>query len=167
MKITPLDIQQQAFKRSFLGGYDMKEVDDFLSLVKEEMEKLVLENNRLNDELRKKEGTLAQFQDREKVLKDTMMTVQKVTEDLKDTAKKEGNLIISQAEMHAEKMITTAQQRLHEIIDDINELKRQRAMFEATLRSLIDKHFKLLEITGEEEVRNSAIEDKISFLPKT
>jgi cell division initiation protein len=166
MKITPLDIQQQEFRKSFLSGYDKKEVDEFLDLVKEEMERITTENNRLKEEIKRRESDLSELRARERVLKDTMMTAQKITEDIKVNAKKEGELIISQAEIQAEKIVKTAQRRLNEIIDDINELKRQRAMFESTLKSVIDKHNKLLEIASDEEVGEVNIENKISFFPK-
>jgi len=166
MKITPLDIQQQTFRNALLKGYDTKEVDEFLDLVKEELEKLVLENNRLKEDLKRNENRLIEFQAREKILKDTMITAQKITEDIKETAKKDGQLVISQAEIQAEKIIRAAQDRLHEIMDDINEMKRQKVMFETSIRSLVDKHFKLLEIASDDEVKGSGIENKISFLPK-
>ncbi len=165
MKITPLDIQQQAFRQAFFTGYDKKEVDEFLDLIKEEMEKIITENNKLKEELKRKEGDLSELKAREKILKDTMITAQKITEDIKNNAKKEGELIISQSEIQAEKIIKTAQLRLNEIVDDINELKRQRAMFEATLKSVIEKHFKLLEITADDEVSEVSIENKLSFIP--
>jgi len=130
------------------------------------MEKLIVENNSLKDGLRRMESDLAELKGREKILKDTMITAQKITEDIKLNAKKEGELIISQAEMQAEKILKTAQDRLNDIIDDINELKRQRAMFEATLKSLIEKHNKLLEITSDEEVGEVSLEDKLSFFTK-
>ena len=166
MKITPLDIQQQSFKKSFSNGYSRKEVDEFLDLVREEFEKIILENNALKDELRRREGQLQEFQTRERVIRDTMITAQKITEDIKQASKKEGDLVISQAEIQAEKIIMAAQDRLNEVIDDINELKRQRVMFEATIKSIVDKHYKLLEIASEKEKKANAIEDKIAFLPK-
>jgi len=166
MKITPLDIQQQTFRNALLKGYDTKEVDEFLDLVKEELEKLVLENNRLKEDLKRNENRLLEFQAREKVLKDTMITAQKITEDIKETAKKDGQLVISQAEIQSEKIIRAAQDRLSEIMDDINEMKRQKVMFETSIRSLVDKHYKLLEIASDDEVKGMGIENKITFLPK-
>jgi cell division initiation protein len=166
MKVTPLDIQQQHFKKSFIHGYNAKEVDQFLDLVREEFEKIIIENNAVRDELKRREAQILEFQSRERVLKDTMITAQKITEDIKDAAKKEGDLVLAQAEIQAEKIIKAAQDRLNEIIDDINELKRQRVMFETDLKSLVDKHLKLLEITADEETRSNPIEDKIAFLPK-
>ena len=166
MKITPLDIQQQTFKTNLLNGYERKAVDEFLDVVKEEFEKLIIENNHLKDELRLKERDLSELKARERVLKDTMITAQRITEDIKLNAKKEGELIVSQAEIQAEKIIRTAQDRLNEIIDDINELKRQRSMYEATLKSLLDKHHKLLELTSDDEVGDIPLEDKLTVFPK-
>ena len=167
MKITPLDIQQQVFKESFLKGYHKKEVDEFLDVVKDELERLVLENNTLRETLRRKEADLGELMARERVLKDTMITAQKITEDIKVNAKKEAELIITQAEMQSEKITSMAQDRLSEIIDDINELKRQRAMFEANLKSLIERHEKLLNLTSQEEDSRVPLEDKLSIFHKT
>lgn len=50
MKITPIDIRQQQFGRSF-RGLDGREVDSFLNLVSDELETLQRENNRFKEEL--------------------------------------------------------------------------------------------------------------------
>src|SRR5208282_487829 len=95
-----------------------------------------------------------------------MVTAQRVSDDLKGVAKKEADVIISGAELQAEKIVHAAHQRLVQVIEDINELRRQRTQFESHLRAVIDAHHKLLEAFqspggAAEEPR---IEDNISFL---
>ena len=54
IKITPADIIQQQFRVVF-RGFDMSEVDSFLSQVADELEELLSENASLKNELKKKE----------------------------------------------------------------------------------------------------------------
>jgi cell division initiation protein len=150
MKLTPLDIQQQQF-RTALMGFDKKEVDTFLDLLANDVEELVRENNALKDDLRKKETDLDEFRERERTLKETMLTATQITEDIKQNARKEAEIVIAQAEHQAEQIIQNAHTRLVRIMEDMDELRRQKAQFEASLRSMIQTHFKLLDAMGERE----------------
>jgi cell division initiation protein len=69
-------------------------------------------------------------------------------------------------EVVKEKIVHAAHQRLVQVIEDINELRRQRTQFESHLRAVIDAHLKLLQAFespgfSAEEPR---IEDNVSFL---
>lgn len=150
MKLTPLDIQQQQFRTAMMG-FDKREVDTFLDLLANDVEEMVRENNALKDELRKKETDLNEFRERERTLKDTMLTATQITEDIKQNARKEAEIVIAQAEHQGEQIIQNAHTRLVRIMEDIDELRRQKAQFEASLRSLIQAHIKLLDAMGERE----------------
>ena len=145
MKITPLDIEKQEFRQGF-RGYRVAEVDAFLDLVAREYEEISRENIALKDELKQRTAQIGEFRGREEALKDTMVTAQKATSEIKDAARKEADIIISRAEFQAEKIIANAHERMVKILDDINELKRQRAQWVAHLEGLIEAHKKLLEI---------------------
>ena len=150
MKITPLDVRQQQFEKE-LRGLNRKEVENFLDLVASEMEQTIRQSNDLKDELRRQETRLLEFQEREQVLKETLMTAQKMTNDIKSNAERESEMIISRAEIQAEKIISLANQRLAKLIDDINELKRQRARLQSDIRSVVDAHKQLIDSMSEAE----------------
>jgi cell division initiation protein len=150
MKLTPLDIQQQRF-RSVFWGYDPKEVDAFLDVVANELEELIRGNNGLRDELQRREVELQQHRERERNLKETMMTATRITEDIKQNARKEAEIVIAQAENQAEQIIQNAHTRLARVIEELDELKRQKSQFEETLRSVIQTHAKLLDSMTERE----------------
>lgn len=157
MKLTPLDIQQQQF-RSALWGFDQKEVDAFLDLVANSFEDLIRDNNNLRDELRRKEALLEEHRERERTLKETMITATRVSDEIKEGARKEAEIIIGAAEVQAEQIIQNAHTRLVRIMDELNELKRQRAQFEGGLRSMITTHQKLLDAMVEKEPSTSSPE---------
>ena len=150
MKITPIDIRQQQFGRT-LRGLDAREVDSFLNLVSDELETNLKENNRLREELARMNRLTDEYRGREQALKETMITAQKITVDIKETARKEAEVIISRAEIQAEKIIYAANDRLVKIIEDINEIKRQREQMHANLVNVVKAHRRLLLEIDEEK----------------
>jgi cell division initiation protein len=149
MNISPLDIQQQQFKGRIFGGLDPDEVDSFLQQVSQEMEHLVRENNDLKEQNRRALSELEEMNDREKALRETMLAAHRITEDMKSNAKKEATLIITEAELQGEKLLASAEARLVELRAELQELRRQRQQFEASFKSLLDNHSKMLSITDE------------------
>ena len=81
MEITPLDIQQKKFHLTF-RGYDRKEVDEFLDQVRDEMEKLVREVAELAEFRNTYDERMREFKSREETLKNTMVTTQRLAEDI-------------------------------------------------------------------------------------
>jgi cell division initiation protein len=160
MKITPLDITQKQFRRVF-RGFDRQEIEAFLALLASEFEEAVKESMALRDAGRRKDEEIAELRGRERALQETMITAQKACEEIRDAARKEAEITLSEAELQAEKIVQNAHGRFVQIVDDINELKRQRIQFEAGVRSLVESHLRLLEAFKTEPVR-----DEVPFLPK-
>jgi cell division initiation protein len=151
MKITPLDIQQKRFSRA-LRGYDREEVEAFLSLTSSAFEDLVKELHALREELHRRDDQIAAHRDLERTLQETLVTAQRASEDIRESARKEGEIVIGEAELQAEKIVQGARQRFQRIVDDIQEMKRLRIQFEAQVRSLVETHAKLLETFQEADI---------------
>ncbi len=144
MKMTPLDIRQKRFEVNF-RGYSKKEAEAFLELTAGEFEEVVRENISLKEELKRVQARLEQHLDREKALQETMVTAQRISEDVKAQAKKEAEVVVADAELQADKIVASANNRLVELIRELNELKRQKVQFESHLEALVDSHKKLLD----------------------
>ncbi len=144
MKMTPLDVRQKRFELA-LRGYSKKEVEGFLELTAGEFEEVVRENISLKEELKRVQARLEQHLEREKALQETMVTAQRISEDVKAQAKKEAEVTLADAELQADKIVASANNRLVELVKELNEMKRQKVQFESHLESLIDSHKKLLE----------------------
>ena len=157
MKMTPLDIQQQQFKMKF-RGFDVREVDTFLEQMADAFESLQSENSRLNQEIKRLQLEAKGYREREESFKRAMLNSQKVLEQMKENARKSAELVVAEAEVKAEKILSRAQNRLSQLHEDIAELKRQRSQIEVQIRSVIEGHSKLLEI-GKEESRIREEED--------
>jgi cell division initiation protein len=144
MKITPLDITQKSFRRA-LRGYDRQEVEAFLGLVASEVEALSKETQTLREDARRMQEEIFDLRSRERTLQETMVTAQKMCGDIRDAARKEAEITLSEAELQAEKIVQSAHLRYLRIVDDIGDAKRQRAQFEASVRALAEGHLKFLD----------------------
>lgn len=158
MKMTPLDIQQQQFRVRF-RGFDMVEVDNFLDLLANEFEELLKENSQIREEDRRKLERINQLEAGEKELRNTLVSVQRITEEMQNNARKEGELIIEEAKLNARKILEAAQAQALQIEAEINQLKRQRAEFEASLRATVEMHWRLLESTQEDTAESTPAEE--------
>ncbi len=161
MKVTPLDIRQKQFARK-LRGIEPKEVEAFMELLAQELEDLIRENIALKDDLKRKNARIEEYRDREKTLQETMITAQRITDDLKDAAKRSAEVIVSEAELQAEKIVQAAHGRMIQILDEIGELKRQRSQVTSGIYAILDAEMKLLDVFKEEATPRIA--DNVEFL---
>jgi cell division initiation protein len=159
MNITPLDITQKQFKKGF-RGLDAEEVEGFLALVAVEFEGLVKDVMALREDNQRKAEEIADHKSRERALQETLVTAQKASQEIRDAARKEAEITIADAELQAEKIVQGAHSRFLRIVDDINELKRQRVQFEVNVRTLAESHLKLIEA-----FREPSREEAVQYMP--
>lgn len=149
MKISPMDIQQQQFKGKMFGGLDAEDVDAFLQSVAAEMEELIRENGELKERLNRNAAAMAEMEARESQLRETMLAAQRITEEMKANAQKEAHLLVSEAELKGERIVADAENRLVQLNNQIQELKRDKVQFESGFKGMLDTYYKLLDLGNE------------------
>jgi len=159
MRITPLDIEAHNFAVR-LRGFDRDEVKSFLSLISEEYEKVIVENSYLKEELARLNHSLGDFQDREKILKDTLLNVQKLADEMRLEAHREKDVIIKEAELKADQILDQARRRISDLERHISDLRMQRDAFESAVLALIDQHRRMIEMQREQ----GELADRVRFL---
>src|SRR5258705_5534363 len=82
MNVSPLDLRQQRVRKSF-RGFDRVEVTAFLAAVADDYEQALRETDRLRQDLMRMEAVLNQHREHERNLQATMMTAQKLSDDIK------------------------------------------------------------------------------------
>lgn len=162
MRLTPLDVQNHQFRRTW-KGYDPAEVDGFLHILAQDYESLVHELEALRETARGLEARVRELSVNEEVLRQTLVTAQAMTEDLKKTALKESEILIGEAEVRAEKILDAAHRRAAKLAQDIRDLKGVRANLAATIRAAIETHLGLVDSLAEVGDETPA-EDKIAYL---
>ncbi|SEA13191.1 cell division initiation protein [Desulfuromusa kysingii] len=145
MRITPIEIQQHQFKTR-LFGYDSTAVDSFLEMLADELERLHKQNNEIKESLARTQISLEQMRDREKALQETLMTAHQVTDELKTNARKEAEIVVAEAHLEGERVIRAANEHRIQLLNEVQEIRRQKIAFEGGLRALIENHLKLMDL---------------------
>lgn len=159
MKITPLDIQQMQFRTS-LRGYSKAEVDRFLEDLAQTVEGLTRENQALREKLAATEDQLANLKKSESTLSHALVTAQAFTDNLKQAAQRDAELIMKEAELKAAELVREAQAELAGTQREILDLRKQRLMAIERLRSTLRAFERMLEI----EMGDEAHEDQAEKL---
>ena len=154
--LTPLEIQKQTFSRA-LKGYSPDDVRAYLHLVAEEIERLLRENDRLGRDVAVLREDIEDHTNRERILKDTLLSAQKVAEDLIANARKEAELIVKDAELLAERVVGQALQRVADLEKAIADLKMERRAARNKLTTTIDMIQQLIILDAEEEANDQPI----------
>ncbi|HEX2059868.1 MAG TPA: DivIVA domain-containing protein [Thermoanaerobaculia bacterium] len=154
--LTPLEIQKQTFSRA-IKGYSPDEVRAYLHLVAEEIERLVRENDRLSREVAVLREDLEDHSNRERILKDTLLSAQKVAEDLTSNARKEAELIVKDAELLSERLIAQTMQRVGDLERSIQDLKIERRAVRNKLQATLDTVQQMVVLDAEQEANEEPI----------
>lgn len=145
MRITPMDIRQQQFTMKMFRGFDVQEVDTFLEDVAEDYEAVLKENSLLKEQLQVLEERTRGLEDRERVLQETLVSTQRLVDEMKDNARREAALLVREAELTGEKAVEAARAEEATIRAQIQALKRTRRQLGEGLRSTIEMYRRLVE----------------------
>ena len=163
MNVSPLDLRQQRFRKAF-RGFDKVEVTSFLAAVADDYEQALRETDRLRQDLMRMEAVLNEHREHEKNLQATMMTAQKLSDDIRAAADAEAKRIISAAEADGKRLLREAesrsdlllektQARLEDIQREIDGLRLKRKDVETMIESSISALRNTLEFVREQESR--------------
>jgi len=144
MPLTPMDIHNKEFSKSF-RGYDEDEVDQFLDQIVEDFEKLYKENLELKERIGLLKEQMEYYKSMEGTLKETLITAQKTAEDVAASAHKNAELIIKEAEQKAHKIIQDANEQVVKIRVEYEETKKQMQIFKARFKTLLEACLQAME----------------------
>ena len=152
MKVTPLDLRQLRFRKAF-RGYDRAEVLALVTEVADDYEHALKEVDQLRQEVTKMEALLEQHREHEKDLRSTLLTAQKVSDDIRATAEAHARQIIREAEGRSDLLLQKTQARLEDVQREIDGMRMKRREVENSLESSIASLRSTLEFVREQEQR--------------
>ena len=152
MNVSPLDLRQQRFRTTF-RGFDKIEVTAFLAAVAEDYEQALREADRLRQDVARMEPMLIEHREHEQNLKSTLMTAQKLSDDIKAHAELEGARIVREAEGRSDLLLERTQSRLEDIQREIDGMKLKRRDVETSIEATIQALRNTLEYVREQESR--------------
>lgn len=144
MRITPVDIRKQQFTLKLFRGFDVQEVDAFLDDVADDYEKVVKENMLLKEQLNALEERLKGVEEREKLLQETLITTQRVAEEMKENARREAQLLVREAELQGDKLLEEARADEAKLKREIVSLKRLRRQLAEEIKGSVEMYQRLI-----------------------
>ena len=163
MKLEPSQIEKKEFGLS-LRGYNQKEVDQFLIEVGKNYRELIEERRVLLGELEKLKKERELHLSREKRIEEALISAQRSAELINESSQERAKLIVKEAEIKAKEVVKKDEEKLKRLDYEIEKLERQKRLFIAKLKSLIETHSELLnfyEEKPEEEKVEKPIKKKV------
>ncbi len=144
MRVTPLDIIQKQFSVG-RRGYDADEVRAFLDQVRDSLEELLKENQRLRGLVEQREGEIAELRDSESDIKDTLLMARRMAEDLERGARREADVIVGEARLEAERVLMALSEERRELQAELVHLRTARLKWLSDLRTQTEAQLRFLE----------------------
>ncbi len=162
MRITPMDIEQQQFGRSF-RGYNEEEVDNFLDRIAKDYEEVLNENIKNKEEIEKLQARLEEYSRMEETLRSALVNAQQSATNIKESVQREAQAIIESAKIEAEKIKQRAKQEILEINNEIAALKKRKFLILEKLKNTLKLHIRMLE---EEILEEPEEEPGAEYIPE-
>lgn len=144
MKITPLDVRKQEFKK-VMRGYDPIEVDSFKEQLVNEFENLLKEQSEQRTKITELETQLKDFRQMERALQQTLMQAQEATGKSYEAARRDAESIIKSAEVKASQMLSIANVEMGKLNNEIVQLKARKDSFIGRMRVLLSSELDLIK----------------------
>jgi cell division initiation protein len=147
MFLSPPEIQHQKLK-SRLGSYDREEVDELLENVASSYEQVWHERDAARGRIDELEHQLRDYEELERLLRDSLVTGQRAAEEVKSEAAKQAEAMLREAQREAEKILAGAERERDAITTEITRLKRVEDDVKSRCRALLTG---ALEAIGQQE----------------
>lgn len=163
MPLTPLDIHNKVFTRSF-RGYDEDEVNEFLDQVIKDYEMAIRKTKDLESKVEQLEEKIGHFTNIEDTLNKSILVAQETAEEVTSNARKESKLIIKEAEKNADRIINEALNKSRHVYMDVEELKKQGKVFRTRLKMLIEAQLDMVKNNDWEDLFETEVGEELEEL---
>lgn len=163
MPLTPLDIHNKEFTRSF-RGYDVDEVNEFLDQVIKDYESVIRERQELQEKLDEQTDRLGHFTNIEETLNKSILVAQETAEEVKGNAQKESKLIIKEAEKNADRIVNEALTKARHISMEVEELKKQAKVFRNRLKMLVEAQMEMINTQDWDQLFEEDLDEELELI---
>jgi cell division initiation protein len=154
MFLTPPEIQHQTLKEG--RGYDRAEVDKLLEHVTSSYEQVWLERDELRSRLSDLEGEIGTLREQERLLSNTLVTAQRMADELRTDAERVANEMRAEAERETQRIKVEAlsnlgqakaeaERELEDLRSEVERFRSQERELRSNLRAYLEGALRQLE----------------------
>lgn len=156
--ITPLDIQNKEFAK-VVRGYKEEDVDSFLDLLTLDFEKLLDENQRLKDTIRKLNTDLSRYQNSEGAVLNTLEAAKSLMGDISASAERRAEILLKNAELDAQLIQREAKESVERLTEEAVAMRNRLNSFKAKYKGFLEEEQRSLDSLGVELFLNQDSDD--------
>ena len=160
MKLTPMDINNKEFKRA-LRGYCADEVDEFLDQIVENYEELYKENANMKEKITNLNEKVEHYSKIEATIQNTLLLAQNAEEQSKNSAKKEAEMMVKNANETAQKVMDKAHNDVISINDEYERVKQEFIKFRAKYRNFMNTQLETFDDLEKDFIKNYNVSEPI------
>ncbi|MHB0808298.1 MAG: DivIVA domain-containing protein [Facklamia hominis] len=151
MAVTPNDILNKEFSNKF-RGYDPEQVNDFLDIIRVQLEKTLEENKQLAKDLTDANDKINYFNQLQESLNSSIIIAQEAADRLKQNARKEAELILYEAERDADRILRDASDQSSHIFSEVENLREKVSVYRENVRQEMQASLNLLSLNDYDEL---------------
>lgn len=159
MEYMPRDIEMKQFNIVH-KGLNENEVRDYLRELSDELEKLREEKAMLQRIIDDKDENISRFRAVENTIGEALVVAQRAGDEIKASAGMQADVIIKDAQNHADMLVNDAMQKAREIAFQTEDMKRQSKIFRARFQMLVQAQLDLLQNEDWDYLLNYDLETK-------
>jgi cell division initiation protein len=136
MSFTPVEVRHVRLARRPLG-YDRRAADRLLTDIAESFEDVWRERADLRDEIERLESELQRQREIEEALRNTLLSAERIADELRARAHQEADLIVAEARAKAREIAASAEAEQQEVRGEIRRLEALKAEVRREYRSFL------------------------------
>ena len=160
MKLTPMDINNKEFKRA-IRGYSADEVDEFLDAIVENYDELYKENANLKEKITNLNEKVEHYSKIESTIQNTLLLALNAAEQAKNSAKKEAEMMVKNANETAQKVMDKAHNDVISINDEYEKVKQEFIKFRAKYRNFMNTQLETFDDLEKDFIKNYNVSEPV------
>ena len=144
MRVSPLDIRKQVFKK-VMRGADPEEVRMFLDVVASEYEKVIQDNAMMAERIRTLDARVAEFRSLEENMRNSLVMADRIATESRESSDREARRVIQDAHSRSERILEDARERLQVLVREIEMLRGKKEVFARRFWTMIEGQIGVLQ----------------------
>ncbi len=155
LAIGPMDIHHKEFSTVRVGGYNKEEVDSFLDMVADELDRLLHRNQEQAELIESMREKVAQFDSMQQTLQNALINAQKSADNIVQEARMQAEAQLKEAQERSLRILEEAKTERERILQSYAGIREQVLRYIATIREMLDRNQGLIR---EYEARLASVE---------
>ena len=142
--ITPVDLENKEFKKGF-RGYDIDEVETFLTELSKDYAKSYRENASLKDKNAILTDAIENYKEMEETMRSAIISAQRTSEEILRNAHEQADTIIKEAKIKASEIMNELDKDVQALKRETEEIEGRNMLLRAKLKAVLNTYLGMLD----------------------